>query len=165
MVNPFITLFITFIVLLFPKEGSSYSLSFGLKGGAANWDESSYGGGFTARIFFTSGKQSFGLGEKKTFYKQSNVTSIHDLYELFYRYDLLTVGAFYGGHVNNVQNYLKDGLFSEKGLDFQNGGFIGFSYFLNPLWEIEVEGIYHNWVSSGKNNYVSSWVSLSYWWP
>ena len=151
--------------MILPKEVSAYSLSFGLKGGLANSEQSNYGGGFTARVFFNSGKHHFGFGGKKTFYSQSNLTNLHELLEVFYRYDFLTVGAFYGGHVSDVKNYLQDGLFSKKGLTFQNGGFVGLSYFINPRWEIEIEGVYHNWISSEKNNYMSSWINVSFWWP
>ena len=158
------TFLLTFSLII-PKETFAYSISFGLKGGAGNWEPSSYGAGFTARIFFNSGDHRFGLGEKKTFHNESNATSIHDLFEAFYRYKFVTIGAFYGGHVSNVDNYLEDGLFSKKGLSFQNGGFLGLSYFISPRVELEVEGLYHNWVSSEKKNYISSWLSLSYWWP
>ena len=165
MLNNFLKLFLLVSLFVFPHKVPAYSLSFGLKGGLANSNQSVYGGGFTARVFFNSGHHLFGLGGNKAFYSKSNLVNLHELVEVFYRYKSLTVGAFYGGHVSDVKNYLQDGLFSTSGVDFQNGGLLGLSYFLNSRWEIEIEGLYHNWTSSGKNNYISSWVNLRFWWP
>ena len=152
------------LFILCSKEVYSYSISVGFSGGPANLTTSSNGGSIDVNLYFGSGVTRFGLGGKKIFYSESGLSKISELFKLFVRHDFLTVGLFYGGHVSNADNYLKNSFLTSEGATFQRGGFFGLSYFLSPRWELGFEGLYHQWDTT-KKDFFSSWLGLSFWWP
>ena len=163
------SLFLTitlFLSIAYPHQAKSFSFSLGLTGGLYDNKDSTLAGGLNARILWGSGKNQFGLGGKGYFYSQNKILKGNKLLALLYRYDFMMIGPFYGIHIQDVNSYLDEGLFSFSNLLYQQGIKLEFLYFISPRLELGIETRYHHWLSSGTGpDYLSTWLNLNYWWP
>ena len=126
-------------------------------------DHQKLGYGFNLDVIFGRYGNQFVIGTTKALQKNQ----VGDLYRsiemlnLNYRMKNISIGVFYGGVVDDVEDFLSSWNFND--ISYQHGLSLELFFKIAKSWNLGLEYRYHSWADDQRGPaYDSLWVNLNY---
>ena len=155
--------YIIFILLSFSSNVFSLNLDFGATLGERSLDNANSAYGFNIDLLFGKRGSQFGIGSTKALEKRKD----NDLYQslealdVFYRFNNLSIGGFFGGVVYDVEDFFDSWNFND--INYQYGYNVELFFNLFNRWNLGIEMRRHIWSKeSSGDDYNSYWINLNY---
>ena len=157
-----INFIVTLIFIISLNVASAASFDIGITGVNANSSQNS-GVGFNLDVIFGQRGSQFVIGTTKALQKNKSgeLYQSTEMLDVNYRFSNISLGAFYGGVVFDVEDFLSSWNFNR--INYQYGFSLELFFRVAKNWNLGIETRRHQWIDlDNREGYTSYWLNLNY---